>query len=152
MLLVEEAEKHAEHAPVDAALEFGIAYTVATAFGHASGLTYFSEVGYHFIGISIVDYGSDRHGEYEIFTTLACTVTAAAFLTILGFVRTRVTIINEGIQVGASLHINATSPATIPPIRASIRNELFTTKVNRAIPTIASLHVNFCMIVKHTLS
>src|SRR2546429_6429558 len=63
-----------------------------------------------------------------------------------------VAIIDQGIQVGVSLHIDAASSTSIAPIWPTIRSELFTPKMNRAVSTITSLHVGFRMIVKKNLS
>jgi hypothetical protein len=129
-----------------------ITQTAAAPSRYHGTLIIIHEVCNQLVCLSITDNCATWDPQDKVFTPGSVFFLARSSTTRKGLEMLVIAKINQCIQFSVCFHIDAAPSTTIPTIGASIRYELFTPEVNGAIPTIASLNVYFCMIVKHNIS
>ena len=95
-----------------------------------------------------MDQRTNRHRYQQIHTLTPCALLPHAWLTIFSLINPLIAKINQRIQTLIRHQINRAAIAAIAPIRATIRDILFTAKTQAARTTLARLDTNSSFIKK----
>src|SRR5690554_633917 len=111
-----------------------------TTLSHLQALTYASQVAKHLVGIDINHCGANRHRQYEILTLGSGAITPRTLLTAWRFVLALKLIINQRVKRIARLKIHGATIPAIAPIKAALKNVLFTPETEAAIPAVTGFN------------
>jgi hypothetical protein len=126
-----------------------VAKATAATTGNHDALSFFNQVSDQILGFSVAYNRATRDFKDDILTFGSVHFLASTGISRRGFKTLFVAIFDQGILVGGGFEIDTAATSTVPAVGTAERSEFFVTEVNRAIPTITRLDINFGMIVKH---
>src|SRR5437867_969 len=90
--------------------------------------------------------GSHGNAQNDIVRPPAVLIGASAVLAVPRAVNARVAVVDQGVDVAVRYREDTASSPTITTVRAAARNEFLTSEADRAVPAVASDHLDTCFV------
>src|SRR3989304_5929169 len=101
------------------------------------------------IGFKIIDHGSNRHLNYNIFTIFATHVFPFAMSASFCNIVLMVFLIKKGVQIRGGFYHNIPSLTTIPPVRSAALDIFLTPETHTPVSAITSMNKYFYSVYEH---
>jgi len=125
-----------------------VAQAAAAALGHQQAVAMRGQIADHFVGADVHDHGADRHGDDQVFPTLAIGLAAHAILAALRLEDAVMAEIDQGVEVLVGADPHAAAITAVATVRPAQRNELLATETDAAVAAVAGDHLDFCFVYK----
>ena len=130
--------------------ETRIAASASTAAGNHHALVGVGEVVHSFAGVVVVDDGAHRHFQQDVFALASGAVGAFAVTPALRLVFGIEAEMHQRVVALAGLQDDVAAVAAVAARRSAARHKLLAAKGHAAIPAVARLHPNFCLVDEHS--
>src|ERR1700731_1675418 len=134
---------------MDRSCETGVATaTTSTARNHHA-LVWSGKIEHLLAGFFVVNNGSDRHLQNNVFTFATALVRALAVTSSLCLVFRIEAKMHQRVVALAGFHDDISALASVAARRPATRNIFFPAERHTAIAAVARFHPNFCLVDKH---
>ena len=122
---------------VDAALEVKVPQATLSTPRQDFALAVANQIEQAFVGLSIMDFGTNRHAQDDVIRSSAVLVTAAPMLSTARPMQARIAVIHQGIDVAVGNGDHTAAAPAITTVRTALGDVFFATKARHAIATVA---------------
>jgi hypothetical protein len=126
---------------VGGAFPVNVSTSASSAFGDDILIAYINNIGNDFVCLVVSYFGSGGHMNYQVLAVFAVHLFASAMAAVFGSLVRSIVNSYKRRFVGVSFENDVSTVAPVAPVRASMRNELFTAKAYASVSAISG----FCV-------
>ena len=119
-----------------------VAEAAITALGQQALFAVLEQLHHHFAGFVVADDGAHRHAQDDVLAGGAELVGASTLLAVARLVAAGVAVVDQGVDVAVSDHVDVPASPAVAPVGAAEGNEFLATEADASAATVAGGHIN----------